>query len=520
MGIQTFEVRPKQLYGIDESLDESLQGWNVAREAINVDLSNGVIETCKGYDNLPIGVQLGVPILLPVAPAAIKKVFILNATYTSGGAVFPIQKYIIGTGDSSPYYHWYAYYFDGTTTAWKEIKDSAGASTPLTGFVPEKAKVVAYKDGSDDCLVISAKAGVIAKIKYSRTDAVPAVEKVYAETVTVASPLYTNGMVLHKERLWTIGAESTSINAKTVYYSNAYDPDDWTTAGEAGSITIETFDGDSVGAIANLLDDVVIFKNNTIHRVVGDIPSEYSTEQIYAVEGALFPNSVCLSGGRAFFAGNNGIYEYLGIETRELVTDRIKDIMERIIDIVDATVLDGVIYMSCIDTNNNKFLLMYNLNKKTLSIENIAISSMLIINTNTWVTAISAYKNDKYLAISISGIAYVYKFGISETFDGTAIAMSYQFPKTVHEKGLKTLDFIKFTGQCTAAAGGTGDVKLTVYYDGKTKEKMVTLAATEREYKIRIGKRGRIFGLKVENVAGSVIRVADISAYFQNEGDL
>ncbi len=81
----------------------------------------------------------------------------------------------------------------------------------------------------------------------------------------------------------------------TLYYSAAYNPEDWVGAG-SGSILIEPNDGDMITAIVSFKRELWIFKGpnkGSIHRLTGSSPSDFALEPfVKSGLGAAWQNSV------------------------------------------------------------------------------------------------------------------------------------------------------------------------------------------------------------------------------------
>ncbi len=81
----------------------------------------------------------------------------------------------------------------------------------------------------------------------------------------------------HYGRMFAAGV---AANPSTLYYSAAYDPEDWVGAG-SGSILIAPNDGDMITGIASYKRELWIFKGpnkGSIHRLTGSSPSDFALE--------------------------------------------------------------------------------------------------------------------------------------------------------------------------------------------------------------------------------------------------
>ena len=90
-------------------------------------------------------------------------------------------------------------------------------------------------------------------------------------------------------------AAGVGANPSTLYYSAAYNPEDWAGAG-SGSILIEPNDGDYITGIASHKRELWIFKGpnkGSIHRLTGSSPSDFALEPfVNSGLGAVWHNSI------------------------------------------------------------------------------------------------------------------------------------------------------------------------------------------------------------------------------------
>jgi hypothetical protein len=445
-------------------------------------VEDGILTTVKGSTKLNSVALTGM---------TIRKIFKLELS--TGGHTL-----IVGVTDSLNQSKWY--YMKAADNELYEIKTTPGGASLTTSAHTARAKQVII-DNKPHMILVDG----LQPVKIWESSGV-----LYYD-VLEGTPPSGSYITTHRERVWM-------AKTNTLYYSNAYDPEDWSTAGETGEIPIESFDGDVIIEIANIFDDVIVFKKNSIWRISGDIPSEYSVERIYAVQGTNQSDGVCTDGNYSFYAAMNGIYRFDGTTGTPLLTDEIKEYYSKI-NITTAykvflILADNTLYFinkNRLDTEYYGKHLIYDMLTKKITV----ISMQNVLST--------CYSENR-----LTGIGYLYYtdgshiYYLDDTkllYDTIKIAAYWTTPESDlgHPNAEKTITDMYFNAWGTDSAGtGVGQVKITATYKGmngvqKTKEKIVTLSSTRRQHDIRFGITGRLFKFKFENVNGSAINLSGIT---------
>src|SRR3990167_8197864 len=95
----------------------------------------------------------------------------------------------------------------------------------------------------------------------------------------------------HKNRQWAAGVYA---NPSRVYYSVAFNPEDWTSVG-SGSLQINPDDGDMITGIASFKGELIVFKGpnrGSIHRVIGSSPADFQVVPFVSGVGACWQNAI------------------------------------------------------------------------------------------------------------------------------------------------------------------------------------------------------------------------------------
>ena len=148
-------------------------------------------------------------------------------------------------------------------------------------------------------------------------------------------PVLFERLTLIYERLW--GAV-TAAEPDRVYWSESFAPDNWELNAQlpdtgGGFMDVPTFDGGRIRAVIAAFDDVLIFKDRSMHRLNGTYPGDFSLTQVYGSEGTLAPRSIVHTASRLYFLGGDGLCAYDGMTVRSLThagDSRMKQVFARV----------------------------------------------------------------------------------------------------------------------------------------------------------------------------------------------
>ncbi len=328
------------------------------------------------------------------------------------------------------------------------------------------------------------------------------------------TPFYTNGIyctdmpdvpkfsqiILHYERMWGCGV---SGYPDRVFYSASFDPTDFATLGESGFIDIPSFDGNSVLALEVLFDDVVVFKKNSLYRIIGTYPGTYEVNKIHGVVGSIAPDTIVNTGSLVLFLSGEGLCAYDGVKTALFRPQMLKEFLKRIhfsaIEQAVGTVHRGkVLFALPIDgAEENNAVLEYDTVRDAFTLKTgfrvssfVEVDDVLLVSDNT---------------------TYVKIYGEGDTFDGTRIDAFWETPFTDggDRAVLKYLDSLY--------AFGKGDaVRVLVISESEQKEKTALLSAEmEKHIKMALQGKGVRFKLRFENVQGGYFELTAPEVRFE-----
>lgn len=450
--------------GLNQSVDESLLAVNQSRNAQNVDVSSGTLKTINGYSKY----------VATAVPAGVTRLMKFYKNNTTTGAV---TSYLLAATATA------IYYYSAATSAWVAL---------ATGLTSGDWDYFNYQISATDVVIMGNGADNVKK--WDGTT--------FADLG--GSPPKMKSLTLHAERVWGTGNKAYP---NTVYYSDDLNPENWTIAVDgAGVIDVPTWDGGVCIGLSNIFSDVVIFKTNTICRVVGTYPSVYEVKEVYSAVGTIAEKAIVSASDRAFFLSKDGLYYYNGVSAYPLLGDTAKEVVinpsyaKNAVSIVYKNKLYCAFPEGTSTTNNAVFV--YDLLAKNLMIwRGIAVTDFMEYN-------------DKLLFTNATG----YVFNIDETattFDGTSITAYWEVPYQDLDafRVSKTADTLYFY------AKGNGMLRVDITFDGKTKTKNVTLSPNGKIHELSLNLEGRRFKVKFSNISGSKFELSAPELTYEADED-
>jgi hypothetical protein len=465
--------------GINEFVEPHLIKQHESVKAQNCEISDGALKRSKGNTQFST-VQLtgGIKSLMQFYPNGVGQLIL-----ASGGKLYKLLNGVlteIGTGYSSD--------------SWDYVN-----------FQIEDKDVLILSNGADNTKVYDGTSfrdlrnyGVLHDEEHNVIGYLDGNGTVHQTegTVTTLAPK-GKYIDLHYERIWMAGDSS---NPNRVYFSAANDdgffPDDWTypvSEGEAnqhgGFIEMPTWDGGNIIGLKVVFNDVLIFKTKTIFRIFGTYPGNYTKDQIFASEGAIADKSIASANNRCFFVAKEGIFVFDGTNVVK-ITDKICDTWETLNkNALDKSV--GYYY-------KNKYIVAVPEGESTennLIIEYDTVNDSFMLKRGRTINAFLDFDN-KLLYTDSSGTIQEYNNG--STFNGQNILAYWE--TGTNDKGYpnatKSSQYLYFIGS------GNGTVKFICTTERGSKEILVTLTSVEKPYKVKLKNKGRIIGIRIENVNG------------------
>lgn len=310
---------------------------------------------------------------------------------------------------------------------------------------------------------------------------------------------------LHYGRLWV--ADSTQIYFSTAN-KDGYDPDDFTIPVDeeveinqhGGFIAIPTWDGGSIIGLKTIFDDVVVFKNRNIFKVLGTYPGEYEVKQLFSTNGAIADGSIVADQNVAYFLDITGIYIYDGMNVIK-ISHAIKDTISRINkdkvkNSVGCFFRDSYFLAVPVDGSLvNNLLIEYNTVKKDFLLHELSDINSLIKH------------KEEFLFSDSKGMVY-------KMFEGDKFIKLGEEPQNINsvwETGsydLGNKNARKSTEYLYFAGSGDGDIKVTCITErGERSTRPITLGE-EQIHRVKLKNKGRTIKLRFENIDGANFEIS------------
>lgn len=318
-------------------------------------------------------------------------------------------------------------------------------------------------------------------------------------------------ITLSDERLWLGGG---SEEPTRVYWSWDNDPNNWTVDLEhpeqgGGFVDIRTYDGTEVVAVKALLNDIVIFKERSLHRIVGSYPGEYELVEVYGNTGPISENTIVSSGGYVYFLCGDGLCVYGGQTVQSLALSsgdtRLSKVAERInreaAKKAASVIHEGTMYIAVpLDGSTvNNAVIVYDMTENIYTlIENYRVDSWIVHHVG---------ESEKLLFSRGNRLMEM----AGDTNEGEAIDARWVSPW--FDAGTKSAR--KTSGRVYMAISGRSPddtrrptIRLTMESEKKKREKIVELKRDGLNViRPRVKLRGRVLRMGIETMFGTRLTI-------------
>lgn len=450
MSIQTYSV--DRFIGLNQSGDENLMSPACTPDAANMCTDGGELRVAYGFTRL---FEAAVPGTLRID---------FFTLYRTNGAEIPV---VIAGGVV------YAY----MENAW----------TPVYTYQSTRSKPIydcaQVRINTTDYLVIAD--GQHGMIKFDGSSVTQFGSEENASNIPVSF------LTMYRGRLFAAG---DAANPDRLYYSvlpgSGRTVEQWgaveaSPAVEGGHVEIGALGGDPIVAVRALSNQLLIFKKNSLYRLFGDRPSNYTVEHIDTEIPQTNHAAVAVYGDMLYFGTQNGLYYYNGVTARpcadmrcikaymataEVSGCRIKIVRDRLYFTFRRSARDEMIEYDLLERRYMR--------RNGFELIDMAVSGsrLLFINSKR----------------------FVYLFNNGMDYDGEPINAFWCTPLTDlgAKAAVKNLRRLYLRG-----SGGT--LKVTVEIDGNTytcRKQLPDSCSKVTEIPLKNG--GRCFRLKLSNEAG------------------
>ena len=362
------------------------------------------------------------------------------------------------------------------------------------GYQSDEWEAVAYrKDDSELILMVNGVDGLAAWDGGSG-------QAFMMEPEQGGQPILFSQLTLLYERLW--GAVHADAPDR-IYWSESFDPEDWEIDDDqpdegGGFVDVATFDGSRIRAVKAAFDDVLIFKDKSMHRLSGTYPGEFSLTQVYGSEGTLAVKTIVNTAARLYFLGSEGLCVYNGMSVQTLAQAgerKLVGIWER----MTRTALAGACAAIFGDTmylalpldgaEKNSHVLEYRMHDGTCSLVELAdVREFLVVREAMGERLICLIGNR------------IYEYGAGGQLAGQPIEARWISPVIMPS----AMEAKRTVGRMSMIieAEEDGAVRLGLVSAEKERKQVVPLRKGVNLIRKRIRIRGRTFRFTIENVNG------------------
>ena len=465
--------------GINESVDTSLIASNEAEYARNCDMKNGSLKPQKG--------------LLKMEGIAECPVNITTLMMYYNG----IEKHYVAAGEGK------LYLFNGTE--WILLG---------TGYGSDKWDFINYKLNNEDVMILVnginnnkiLKGVELRNMKDRRVsyDDLGAINGYYdangvlratEDLVTTLAPV-AKFVELHFERVW-LGGD------KSIYFSKDFDPEDFTipvTELEAnqhgGEIVMESFDATKIVGLKVIFNDIVIFKEKSIFKIVGAYAEQYEKIQLFGSNGAIADGSIISTPRGAYFLHTDGIYVYDGVNCA-VISDKLTKTIAELdkVEIVNARASEHRgHYLIGVKHITNWITIDFDYENNTFMVYTIPIKGFLNVVHDLYATL-----GDKYI--------YEYAKGLYLPLEWHTGIVTADVPQAIKE-----CEDIYFTGKGQ-------NITVTLRTEKKDKTKVITLNDNLKVTKKTLINYGRLIQFLFSTVATEYTEIIGFKAIMDTDFD-
>jgi hypothetical protein len=225
------------------------------------------------------------------------------------------------------------------------------------------------------------------------------------------SPPIAKYIRVHKNRMFLAG---NPTNPSRLYFSELGDPENWPVL---YFIDIGKGDGDKITGFGVLLDNLVIFKTNSIWVLQGDSPSNFVLRKVVDGYGSVSQTSITNVKETLTAFTKDGVFFFDGVRSAlasEKIEKTIKNLNKSYLSLASAVFFDNKLYIAVPEGDSMK-------NNLVLVFDTLRTAWTLYrgIPVSEWV--VWRKYNQDILLFGSSETGQVYEFGVGYSDDGNPI---------------------------------------------------------------------------------------------------
>jgi len=142
-------------------------------------------------------------------------------------------------------------------------------------------------------------------------------------TALVNAPTKGRYPLLHKEKVFCVDVDEPS----TLRWSESFDPEDWPVI---NNWDVRKGDGDEITCLVKFVDDLLVFKNRSLHALKGTSLDDFSIQEISPRIGCVGPRAATVHDLKVYFVSEYGLYVTNGLNTLNISDMVVPDTWESI----------------------------------------------------------------------------------------------------------------------------------------------------------------------------------------------
>ncbi|MDO4567752.1 MAG: hypothetical protein Q4B99_02200 [Clostridia bacterium] len=311
----------------------------------------------------------------------------------------------------------------------------------------------------------------------------------------LGSDAAVNYVTMYAGRLFAAG---DALHPSRLYYSQlsggGRSVEDWRESEvspelSGGYVDVGGADHDAITCIASLKNQLLIFMESSIYRLIGDRPSNFIVERLCDAPESIRHTAFVNMGDGGYFMTQKGLYAYNGVA---VYRTRNADFICRVLESARLT--------NCISAKTH-FKLLFKLDlshDRDCIVEYDLRTGGYMLRTGFTVDALWAFAGNVYM---LNSNRYLYLLDSGTTYDGEPIAAHWRTPTTdLSNKGeIKALRALYARGEGAAQDA----VRLETRVDSRAHGYDLSLMRGADEVaEVPLKDRGRTFSLKFANNEG------------------
>ena len=467
--------------GLNMAQDEQIIRSGQSSAAYNVEMVDGALRRCSGF-SAPVKYShdLGREAPIPALPQADCRLYVLRTAH---------GEQLVAWGSSG-------FYVEKADTTFGRI-----------GW--QKCTCTAERTGKSDYCVHYKIGSVPAMLLGNEKDGMFYIDSVACAPQAVQNSKKLWAGTLHYERLFAVGDES---DHNRVRFSAQYDPKDFTVSYDKGGYIDFLKDKGEALEILSHANSIFVFWQYGIARIKAySYQDEFTAAEVYESISPILRGSVQACGEYVIFAAKDGVYAFNGTDAVR-VSDPLEKLFEASRDVLQeaaSAFFGGKYYLSAVmrlpgEKKTEKLLLVFDLKSRRWQMyRDIPVRQFVPLHN---------HGEDRLLAVMDDGRLCM-PDSAAQDYVGKPIHACWNMP--VSNLGMPEAE--KELRELHATVSGSGRLRFTVFTERESEQAEVELHESQRVISCPLHLKGRLVGLRVENLSGNDFKLSAPALLYRAE---